>query len=107
MDPEKTTSGMAVIAADCAGLQPGVVQGSGAAYHTLLTSVIRRAVSPPPFSGQNVYASFSDVVTKPAANPGEPRQLDPAIPPITPPEALPLPTRTCQTISPLRSGSSA
>jgi polyvinyl alcohol dehydrogenase (cytochrome) len=27
--------------------------------------------------GQNVYASVSDVVTKPAANPGEPRQLDP------------------------------
>jgi hypothetical protein len=27
--------------------------------------------------GQNVYAAVSDVVTKPAANPGGPRQLDP------------------------------
>jgi hypothetical protein len=35
MDPEKTTPGMAVSAADCAGLQPGVVQGSGEQFTAL------------------------------------------------------------------------
>src|SRR5207244_2356519 len=49
-DPEKTTPGMTVTAADCAGLQPLRVSGhgGGSARHSCFPSASCNASSPPP-----------------------------------------------------------
>src|ERR1700686_2123467 len=113
-DPENTTPGMAVSAADCAGLQPGVeLHGGGAAYHAFRPSFRSSAVKPPPSVGFNVNRAgsfgspslFGMRTTSETAAYTWRSSL--AIPHCTPPFTPPLPTRACQTISPFFAGSSA
>src|SRR6185436_16581315 len=59
-EPEKTTPGIAVTAADCAGLQPGLaLQAGGAAYQLRVPSSTRSAVRPPPSCGLRVKRAGS------------------------------------------------
>src|SRR3954452_8762413 len=54
LDPENTTPGIAVTAADCAGLHPDgafAAQGMPGVDHTVRPSEIANAVSPPPTAG--------------------------------------------------------
>src|ERR1700722_8293868 len=97
-DPEKTTPGMAVAGAGCAALQPGLPTQAGwgaAVDHRLFPVAISSATTPPPALGSGVQSDNGKYTGASVAAP----------PNSTPPSGPPLPTRDCQTILPLSSGS--
>src|SRR5579862_8384497 len=111
-DPENTTPGMAVTAADCAGLQ-GMrsPQPAGGVYQTFLPLSRLNAKMPPPFLGLASVADTSPLATRVWLSKGSgirsrsetatyTLEASAAEPHCTPPKVPPLPTRTCQSTSP-------
>src|ERR1039458_673529 len=105
--PENTTPGIAVTAADCAGLQPGLTQPGCGVCQAIPPVSIFSAVRPPPTFGSNSYGT-PKTESRPATDPGGAARLrtsdsatytffaSAADPHCTPPRLPPWPTRTCQ-----------
>src|SRR5581483_6733429 len=115
-DPEKTTSGRAVTACDCAGLQLGRSPQlcGGGALQTFSPVLTFSANSPPPWS-EFSNRRYPCAVVLSATTPLNPRSdsatyiFCPSVaePHIIPPSGPPFPMRVCQRIAPSLSGSSA
>src|SRR5579864_2105465 len=97
IDPEKTAPGIAVIAADCAPLQPrpGCPHfGGGGGVNQTRSPVASLTACNPPGDGELPSATGKYAWSASIADPHS-----------MPPSALPLPARYCQRIWPWRSGS--
>ena len=109
-EPDKTYSGVAVTAPDCAGLQLLRLAHAleGGALHRNAPVATASACNPPPASGFGTKGCPSTGL-KNAMSETATYTLLPsvAVPHCTPPSRPPLPTRVCHTIRPRSSGSSA
>src|SRR6185503_3254109 len=107
-DPENATPGIALTAADCAGLQRGLSpQGGGGVYQMRSPVSTRSANMPPPRRGSAAVAIVLGSVIRPMSDSATYAVVRSAAEPhCTPPIVPPSPTLTCQSTLPSASGSS-